>query len=288
MSGFVFGSGSAFSSESKESKPFSGFGSTPFFRFNSEAKESKPSKPKVKKQLTQEELDQKIKIKQERKEAKLILDKIKIEEYIKTSERAYKQSEFYLKEIETFYNSLDEYQSIFILSDIKIIYSLAKTFTEKAKLAYEATIKSTTVRQADKYVKSAEFAESVVFENYTKMKIEKKKSKYKYNNVNYTSSKELNKKELTEEEMFELKVDKWFKGKKFEQVIKMIYEIIDTEKVRNIILNLNKHKNIMKSYKELSVIFHPDNLNRNSDLSEFEKFKYITIYKVINIAKSES
>jgi hypothetical protein len=285
MSGFAFGSGSAFSSEAKESKPFSGFGSTPFFRFKSEAKESKP---KVKKQLTQEELDQKIKIKQERKEAKLILDKIKIEEYIKKSESIYKQSEYYLKEIETFYNSLDESQSIFILSDIKIIYQLAKTFTEKAKLAYEATIKSTTVRQADKYVKSAEFAESVVFENYTKMKIEKNKSKYKYKNVNYTSSKELNKKELSGEEMFELKVDKWFKGKKFEQVIQKICEIIDTEKVRNIIYNLNKHKNIMKSYKELSVIFHPDNLNRNSDLSEFEKFKYITIYKVINIAKSEN
>lgn len=283
MSGFAFGS--TFRSKSKESKPtfsFDMFGGSAFI---SEAKESKP---RVKKQLSQEELDQKNKIKQEKKEAKLLLDKITIEKSVKASERAYKQAEFYLKEIEAFYNSLDEIQSIFILSDIKTIYHLAKTFTERAKLAHESTIKSTTVRQADKYVKNAEFAESVVFENYNKMKIEKTKSKYKYKNTDYAVNKELNKKELTEEEKFELKVDKWFKGKTFEQVIKNICEIIDIEKVRNIIFNLNKHKNIMKSYKELSVIFHPDNLNRSSDISEFEKFKYIAIYKVINIAKSES
>ena len=274
MSGFAFGS------KAKESKPMFSF----YFGYTFETKEIKP---KVKKQLSQEELDEKNKIKQERKEAKLILDKIKIEEAIKESENAYKQSEYYLKEIELFYNSLDESQSIFILSDIKTIYHLAKSFTDKAKLDYEATIKATTINKANIYVKNAKFAESVVFENYRKMIIEKEKKKYKYKNVKYTIYKEINKKELNEEEIFELKVDKWFKGKKFEQVIQNICEIIDTEKVRNIILNLNEHKNIIKSYRELSIIFHPDNLNRSSGISEFEKFKYITIFKVINYAKSQ-
>jgi hypothetical protein len=274
----LFGMGfkSSFDSEAKESKSLFGMG------FTSKAKETK----KVKKQLSQEEIDKKIQLKEERKKAKIELDKIKMEQAIKKSEMSYKMSDFYFKKIETFYNSLDESQSIFILSNIKLIYNLSKTFTEKAKLSYESTIKSTTVRQAESHAKEAQFAESVVFENYTKMIIEKEKTyKYRYKISHYTSN-DFIKKELNEEEKFELKVDQWFKGKNFEQVIQKICEIIDSEKVKDIILSLKTHGNIMKAYKQLSLLFHPDKIDRDLDLTEFEKFKYNTVFKVINIAKS--
>lgn len=264
MSGFAFGSSSGF----------------PGFGFKTST--IKETKSKV---LSQEELDKKNKIKQERREAKIILDKIKIEQAIFKSKNSYESSKIYLIEIETFYNSLDESQSIFILSDIKTIFHLAKTFTEKSKLAYECTIKANTVRQAEKYSNDAEFAESVVLENLKLMEKEKLKKKYKYKIINSSS---INNKELNEYDLFELKVDEWFKGKTFKQVIQNICEIINTEIVNNIISNLDKHKNIMKSYKELSLIFHPDKLNNNLNISEFDKFKYITMYKVMNSAKSIS
>lgn len=280
----LFGMGSVFTSQAKESKTLFGFGfgskQTPPV---SEPKETK----KVKKPLTQEQLDKKEKIKEERKKAKLELNKIKIQEAIKKSEMSYKMSELHLKEIEKFYDSLDESQSIFILSDIKTIYHLAKTYAEKAKLFYEAASKATLVRFAEKYAKDAEYAESVVFENYTKMRVEKEKTyKYRYKVSHYTSSNDFIKKELSKEEKFELKVDQWFKNKNFEQVIKNICEIIDSEKVKDIIISLKTHENIMKAYKQLSLLFHPDKIDRDLDLTEFEKFKYNSVFKVINIAKS--
>lgn len=280
---YTFGQPSSFTnrSVSGERKPLFRFGSST--SFNSEVKEIKP---KVKKQLTQEELDKKEKIKEERKKYRLELNKIKIQEAIKRSEMSYKMSDFYLKEIETFYNSLDETQSIFILSDIKTIYNLAKAFTEKAKVSYESTIKAKTIRSAETHSKQSEFAESVVFENYTKMKIEKTKKKYIFKIPQYNYSKDFNNKELSDEEMFELKVNEWFKNKNFEQIIQNICELIDNEKIKNIILNLGNHKNIMKAYKQLSVVLHSDKIDRDSNLTEFEKFKYNTVYKLINLAKN--
>lgn len=235
--------------------------------------------------MSQEELDSRNRLKENRKKAKTELDKIKIQEAIKEAERLYNMADFYFKEIEIFYNSLDESQSIFILYDIKSFYHLAKTFTEKTKIAYESTINAKTVRMAEKYAKDAQFAESIVFENYTKMRVEKKKSKYRYKISHYTSNNFV-KKELSEEEKFELIVDKWFKGKKFEQVIRHVCEIIDSEKINNIILSLKTHNNVMKAYKQLSLLFHPDKIDLDLELTEFEKFKYNTVFKVINLAKS--
>ena len=280
---FGFGFGSKQAQPVSESKSLFGFG----FGSNQTPPASEPKETKkVKKPLTQEQLDKKEKIKEERKKAKLELNKIKIQEAMKKSEMSYKMSELHLKEIEKFYNSLDETQSIFILSDIKTIYHLAKTYAEKAKLYYEAASKATTVRMAEKYAKDANYAESVVFENYTKMRVEKEKTyKYKYKISHYTSN-DFIKKELSKEEKFELELDQWFKNKNFEQVIQHICEIIDSEKVKDIIISLKTHGNIMKAYKNLSLLFHPDKIDRDLDLTEFEKFKYNSVFKVINIAKS--
>lgn len=261
-----------------------GFGASNESVFNSFASQPKETK-KVKKQLSQEELDKKIQLKEERKKAKAELDKIKIQEAIKESERSYQLAALHLKEIEKFYDSLDKSQSIFILSDIRTIYHLAKNFTEKARVSYNSAINAKTVRTAEKHAKNAQFAESIVFENYTKMRVGEKKSKYSYKISHYTSNNFV-KKELSEEDKFELKVDQWFKGKNFEQVIKNICEIIDTEKVKNIIISLKTHNNVMKAYKELSLIMHSDKIERDSELTDFEKFKYNTVYKLINLAKS--
>lgn len=261
-----------------------GFGASNESVFNSFASQPKETK-KVKKQLSQEELDKKIQLKEERKKAKAELDKIKIQEAIKESERSYQLAALHLKEIEKFYDSLDESQSIFILSDIKTIYYLAKNFTEKARVSYNSAINAKTVRTAEKHAKDAQFAESVVFENYTKMRVEKKKSKYRYKISHYTSNNFV-KKELSEEDKFELKVDQWFKGKNFEQVIKNMCEIIDSEKINNIILSLKTHNNVMKAYKQLSLLMHSDKIERDSELTDFEKFKYNTVYKLINLAKA--
>lgn len=263
-----------------------GFGASNESVFNSFASQPKETK-KVKKQLSQEELDKKIQLKEERKKAKAELDKIKIQEAIKESERSYQLAALHLKEIEKFYDSLDKSQSIFILSDIRTIYHLAKNFTEKARVSYNSAINAKTVRTAEKHAKNAQFAESIVFENYTKMRVGEKKSKYSYKISHYTSNNFV-KKELSEEDKFELKVDQWFKGKNFEQVIKNICEIIDSEKINNIILSLKTHNNVMKAYKQLSLLFHPDKIDLDLELTEFEKFKYNTVFKVINIAKSGS
>lgn len=309
---YTFGQPSSFGhrAESKESKPLFSFGTKPAQTqqsafgqnesksifglgfdavggsvFNAFASQPKKTK-KVKKELSQEEKDKKERVKEERKKAKMESDKIKIQEAIKKCEMSYKMSEFYFKEIETFYNSLDENQSIFILSDIKSIYNLSDIYRHNSSYAYECSNGATSVRQALKYIKDAEIAESGMFENYTKMRIEKTKPKYKYKVSHHTSSNDFIKKELSEEDKFELKVDQWFKGKNFEQVIKNICEIINTEKVKNIILSLKTHGNIMKSYKELSLLMHSDKIERDSELTDFEKFKYNTVFKVINIAKS--
>lgn len=262
-----------------------GFGASNESVFNSFASQPKETK-KVKKQLSQEELDKKIQLKEERKKAKAELDKIKIQEAIKESERSYQLAALHLKEIEKFYDSLDKSQSIFILSDIRTIYHLAKNFTEKARVSYNSAINAKTVRTAEKNAKNAQFAESIVFENYTKMRVGEKKSKYSYKISHYTSSNNFIKKKLSEEEKFELLVDKWFKGKKFEQAIRHICEIIDSEKINNIILSLKTHGNVMKAYKELSLLMHSDKIERDSELTDFEKFKYNTVYKLINLAKA--
>ena len=89
----------------------------------------------------------------------------------------------------------------------------------------------------------------------------------------------------SEQEIFERAVLSWYKGKTFADAVRGVSRFIYNDDIRNILASLEQHQNVMKAYKHLSRLFHPDRMNNRRDLSDLDKFKYVTIMKALNGAK---
>ncbi|MEK7339743.1 MAG: hypothetical protein AABZ92_03395, partial [Verrucomicrobiota bacterium] len=268
-----------------------GFGQTGFDLLYTEAKEKRDKEAKEKeeheKESKKKEKEAKALKRKEAKKAKAIRDAIrdapKIKEAQDFANIAAVRAERYAREIETFIDCLDQsLVSIFRLMDLKQLGSSARKYANEAKAAAESASRADNLKQTLKFSEEANDAYRKANKANLKMKEEKKWfEKWMPNYVNYCS------RELTEEELFEVNVFTWFKHKTFDHVVRGIDQFIKTDNVRSILSDLDKHKNTIKAYKELSRLFHPDTLHKHKDLSEFEKFQYITIMKVLNAAKSD-
>ena len=216
-----------------------------------------------------------------RKEAKAIKDAEKLKDAREKATASWQRAEANATEIEA-YLKLQEstmgFGSIFLLFDLRIACSTARRYADKAKAAADGANKSKSVAKALKFAKEAVFAEYGAYESKKTMEEQKKRFA--------RFSPPQKPRELTKEELFEVEVFNWFKRKSFDETIRGISKFIDNEKVQSILSDFNKHKNTKKAYKELSRILHPDTLNKQKELSEFEKFKYITLMKVLNAAKA--
>lgn len=193
-----------------------------------------------------------------------------------------KEAEAYATEVEAYMNSL-----YYISFEMRIAGLSARSSVERAKAAVEAVNKATTLRQANKFVKEAASAAYVA--HATKKMMEEDKKKFPKNTSNqYCKSDSVPSppKTLSDEEQFEVDVFKWFKSKSFDDAVRGIRQFIDNEKVQVILDNLEHHKDTKKAYKELSRLFHPDTLYKQKNITDFEKFKYITMMKVLNAAKA--
>lgn len=218
-----------------------------------------------------------------RKEAKAIRDGKKISDARIRANASKIKAEQYANEIEEYLNSIKSDYSIFALFDLEVESSVARTSANKAASAAEAANKATSANQASKFAKEAESAEYVASASRKRMDDIKDRLK----KFSRSTASEPDSPEIAACKKFEADIFKWFKGKSFDQVVRNIHLFMDIDKVRSILDDLHKHNNTKKAYHELSRLFHPDVIYKHKDLSDFDKFKYTTIMKILNAAKAQ-
>ena len=106
--------------------------------------------------------------------------------------------------------------------------------------------------------------------------------------------------DLSTPEKFNKATSEWAKKKSLREIILGVMRFIeptllanrehsslDTPEIQEIINSISKSdESVHKAYKSLLRIFHPDILIRRKDLTEFDRFKYTTIAKILTNAKS--